>query len=595
MGRNIVYAFAVLGTLVVVAIVFGLFSIGLGRLQSGVPEATILELDLTGGLIEDVPQTPLAQALLRERILVRDVVEALSRAAEDERVVGLVARVGTGFQWPGKVQEIRDAVLDFRSRGKSAIAFADTFGSEAQFVGSAGTINYYLATAFDEIHLLPMGHVGMAGLALESPFVRGALDKLGVEPRWDSREEYKNAKNVITDRGFTDPHRESFARIVESQYARIAEDIADARGLSRQKVERLTSRGAFDAEAALEAGLIDAISYRDEAYASAKERAGEDGELLYLRTYLAHSDDPPQDAPAIALIYGVGNVIQGRSGFEPVSGTMLMGADSVTAAFRAAIDDDEVQAIVFRIDSGGGSAVASQLMWHETQRAREQGKPVIATMSDIAGSGGYFIAMGADRIVAQPGTLTGSIGVVTGKLVTGKFWDDLGISFDEVRTHPNASMWNGIRDFTPEQWELFQAWLDHVYAQFTAGVAAGRGLSPEEVAKIARGRIWTGSDAKDLGLVDELGGLTLAFSLAKEAAGIAEEVRVRVKIFPAAKTPLDLLIAELRGEAPRSSEDVGVALVVGTLEALEPMQRLAGSLGLGVRAGPLAMPRFVRP
>jgi protease-4 len=220
-------------------------------------------------------------------------------------------------------------------------------------------------------------------------------------------------------------------------------------------------------------------------------------------------------------------------------------------------------------------------MWRETLRAKEKGKPVVASMSDVAGSGGYFIAMGADKIVAQPGTITGSIGVVGGKLVTKGLWDKLGISFDEVRTHLNASMWNGIREFTPEQWKQLQGWLDGVYQIFTEGVAEGRGLPIEKVQELAKGRIWTGADALELGLVDELGGFPVAIRLAKEASGISQETRVRIRVFPREKTTLELLVELLTGQGtPSSSGDAIAGVLAETLQQLRPLARIASGLGL---------------
>ncbi len=249
-----------------------------------------------------------------------------------------------------------------------------------------------------------------------------------------------------------------------------------------------------------------------------------------------------------------------------------------------------MRAIIFRIDSGGGSAVASQLMWRETIRAREAGKPVIASMSDVAGSGGYFVAMGADRIVAQPGSITGSIGVVGGKLVTRGLWDKLGVSYDEVRTHRNASMHSSVQDFTPEQWKIFEATLDEIYEQFTAGVGEGRGLTRAEVDEVARGRIFTGSDALQHGLVDELGGFPTAIRLARELAEIPEDEPVRLQLFPKPKSTYDLLMAQLRGERPSSSEDAAIELLRELFERLEPAAPLAAALGLTRGGGALEMP-----
>ena len=550
----------------------------------GVPEKTILELDLASGLIEYVPQNTLARATLGGVPTVRATALALERAAEDERVVALIARVGSGLGFPAKVQELREAIATFRASGKLAVAWVESFGT-----GYAGTTNYYLASAFDEIWVLPIGTVGLAGLALEAQFIRGALDHLEVVPQMDSRWEYKGAKDTYTDTGFTQPLRESYARIVESQFERIAADIARARELEVPEVQRLADRGHLSSREALEVGLIDAVGYRDEVYASLRERVGEDAELLYSGAYLGRSEGPPDDSPTIAVIFGVGAIVQGESGYSPFSG-LSMGSDSVGAAFRKAVEDEDVRAILFRIDSGGGSAVASQLVWRETQRAREAGKPVIATLSDVAGSGGYFIAMGADKIVAQPGTITGSIGVVGGKLVTRGFWDKLGITYDDVKTSANALMYDDTHDFTPEQWKIFQAELDEIYEQFTAGVAEGRGMTRAAVEEVARGRIWTGSDALELGLVDALGGFPTAIRLAKEAAGIPEESEVRLELFPRPRSTFDLLMAQLRGERPQSSEDATLALLLRSLESLRPAARLATALGLAEPPGELVVP-----
>jgi protease-4 len=583
MARRLIQMIVLVAALAIVASIVSV--VVQRRIQSRIPERTILEADFTGGLVEYVPEEPLAKAVLQQRRSVRDVVEALQRGAEDERVVALVARVGTGFGLPGKVQELRDAVLHFRSRGKRAVAFVETFG-----FGYAGTTNYYLATAFDEIHVLPIGDVTLAGLSLEVPFVRGALDKLGIEPQFDGRWEYKTAKDSLTNTQLTAPGREAYARVIESQFETIAFDVASARGLTLERVNEIAARGTLQSQEALEAGLIDGVSYRDEVLARVHELAPSGAERLYLGSYLARSDGPDRDAPVIALVYGVGGVSQGKSRYDPIRGGVNMGSDSVSAALRAAADDEDVRAIVFRIDSGGGSAVASQIIWRETLRAKQKGKPVVASLSDVAGSGGYFIAMGADKIVAQPGTITGSIGVFGGKLITKDFWDKLGISFDEVQTHANASMWNSIRAFTPEQSEQFELWLDRVYEIFTEGVAEGRQLPIEKVREIARGRIWTGSDALELGLVDELGGFPAAIRLAKQAAGIPLERPIELRLFPRPKHTVELLVELLTGQGTPSNSDAAVGvLVADALRHLQPFGAAATGIGLVAGRGVLEM------
>jgi protease-4 len=593
MSRVWVNVLAAVGAVLLLGLLFGVAAAGLAGLGGrGVPERVILEADWSGGLVEYVPPDPLAQALLGRRPTLRDAAEALDRAARDERVVGFVARIGTGFGLPASVEELRDAVQRFRAAGKPAFAWMESGLTASPF---AGTTNYYLASAFDEIHLQAIGGLMFNGLALESAFFRGALDELGVVPRIGHRREYKTAAYGPLHEEMNAPHRESFQRVVDSQFATIAAEVARARRLDPAKVEAAAARGWFLTQDALAAGLVDAVSYRDEVYARARERAGEGAELLYLHRYLARAGRPHAEGPTIALVYGVGPIGQGASEYDPLSGGVTMGSDTVAEALRAAIEDDDVRAIVFRVNSPGGSGVASQIIWRETLRARAAGKPVVVSMGDVAGSGGYFVAMGADKIVAHPGTITGSIGVVMGKLVTGEAWRKIGVTFDEVRTHPNAYAFNPARDLTPEQWQAVEAALDDVYAQFKAGVAEGRKLSPERVEEIARGRIWSGADAKDLGLVDALGGMDVALALAKEAAGIAPDASVTLVPFPRPKGRLEALLALLQGEPRESSEDLGATVARRSLEAAAPLARLAAELGLAAPRGELVMPWPAQP
>jgi protease-4 len=535
------------------------------RSPSGrVPSKTVLEVNLETGLAEDVPDDPFAKALLSGTPIVRDIVDALERASYDNRVAGIVARLGAAPMGVGQVQEIRDAVRSFRARKKFAIAFSETFGEFGP-----GTGAYYLATAFDEVWLQPSGDVGLAGILMESYFLRGGLDKLGVTPRMDHRYEYKNAMNVFTETKYTPAHREAVSKVMNSWFSQIVRGIADGRRIPEDQVRALVDRGPFLGQEALDAKLVDGLAYRDDVYAKVKLKAGPGAELLYLGKYLERAGRPHQSGKTIALIYGVGSVQRGRSGFDPVFGGASMGSDTVAAAFRAAVENPSVKAILFRIDSPGGSYVASDAIWRETVRARKAGKPVIVSMGSVAGSGGYFVAMAADKIVAQPGTITGSIGVLGGKMLTSGFWEKLGISFDEVHAGQNATMWNSTSDYTPAEWARFQAWLDRVYADFTSKVADGRRLPKQRVLEIAKGRIWTGEDAKNLGLVDELGGFPVALALAKKAARIPATEDVRLELFPKKKTTFEAFMDQLAGQTPDSSERA----LVRALEIIQPLAR----------------------
>jgi len=582
MRRLFVRLLALLGALTL-AFLLAVVTVALVmQFSTRVPGKTILEVNLEVPLMEDIPDDPLARAMLSGAGVVRDLTEALERAAGDRRVVGLLARLGGTPLGFAQAQEVRQAVRDFRARKKFAVAWAETFGEFA-----SGRNSYYLATAFDEIWLQPSGDAGLAGILMETPFVRGTLDKLSVRPRMDHRYEFKNAMNQLTERKLTAPHRQALEKVMESWFSQTVRGISEGRRLSQEQVRALIDRGPFLGREALEARLVDGLAYRDEVYEKAKKTAGGGAELLPLGAYLSSAGRPHQSGRTIALIYGVGSVHRGKSGADPLTGGPSMGSDTLTAAFRAAIEDRDVKAILFRIDSPGGSYVASDAIWRETLRARQAGKPVIASMGDVAGSGGYFVAMAADKIVAQPGTITGSIGVLGGKLHTAGFWDKLGITWDEVHTGRNARMWSGAWDYSPEEWARGQALLDRIYTDFTSKVAEGRRLPKERVLEVARGRIWTGEDAKTLGLVDELGGFPTALRLAKQAARIPESEDVNLRLFPPKRGTLEAWIDRLLELRVGAEVSDGAALHLLRMfqpvaVPLRPLTQPAGALSMPV-------------
>jgi protease-4 len=532
MRRIVSRAFTVIGALILggavlvlgMGVVFWLIS---GR----VPATTVLEADFERDLVEYVPDDPLARVLLAPAGTVRDAIEALERAAQDDRVRALVAEVGATAMSLAEIQELRGALTAFRRSGKPAIAYAETFGEFGPGNGA-----YYLATACDEIYLQPSGDVGLTGLIAKAPFLRGTLDKLGLTPRLDHRGEYKTAMNLFTERQYTEPHEEVARQVLTSQFGQIVRGIAEARGLPKGEVEALIDRGPFSAQQALEAKLVDGLVYRDEVYAQVRAKVGEGAQRLRLSTYLERAGRPHTEGPTVALIYGVGRITRGESTYDPIFQAPSMGAETLAAAFRAAIKDEDVKAILFRVDSPGGSYVASDTIWREVVHARQAGKPVVVSMGGSAASGGYFVAAPADRIVAQPATLTGSIGVISGKLLTNGLWDKVGVSWDEIHSSANATFWSTTHDYTPQQWAQLQDWLDRIYEDFVTKVAAGRDLPKVKVLEVAGGRVWTGEDAKALGLIDELGGFPVALRLVKEAAGIPQDADVRLRVFPPKKT-----------------------------------------------------------
>jgi len=571
MSKAIVRFLAILGALSLVGMVVVMVAV-IGS-KGKVPSKTILEANLEQSFPEDVPETPSAQLLLRDKQTLRDVIDAIDRGASDDRVVGLIARIGAVPMGMAQTQEIRDAVQRFRTHKKFAVAYSETFGEFGP-----GNNAYYLATAFDHIYLQPSGDVGLTGIILESPFVKGVLSKLGVSFHGDHRYEYKNALNFYTETKYTAPHKEAMSALLASWFNQIKDGICQARQIAPDRFQSLVDAGPYLGREAVAAKLVDAIAYRDEVYSDVKNKAGSGAELLYLDKYLNRAGRPHDHGKTVALVFGVGGVTRGKSDYDPVQGDQTMGADTVAGALRAAVEDKDVKAILFRVDSPGGSYVASDTIWREVVRARQAGKPVVVSMGNLAGSGGYFVAMAADKIVAEPGTITASIGVLGGKMLTSGLWDKIGLSWDEVHQGENATMFTGTHDYTPAEWGRFQAWLDRVYVDFTSKVAEGRRLPKEKVLEIAKGRIWSGQDAKNLGLVDELGGYDTALQLAKKAAGMAENDEVRILVYPRPKTLLQSLM-DRRGAENSDREAVGQTLGK-ILEVVRQVARQLNAVGI---------------
>ncbi len=586
MRRFIVGFFALIGLLVVVLIAFG---VGLWLIAApGEPalgEANILTFDLTAPLPEDGGDG-IERALLGEQTTLRDVLDGLERASEDARVKGIVVRVGDGTFGTAQVQELRDAVAAFRAKGKFAIAYADSFGE----LGS-GMRGYYLATAFEQIWLQPYGDVGITGIRVEIPFLRGTLDTLGIAPRFDHREEYKTAANALTETKMTAAQREETEGLLHSVYGQMLRGIGEGRKLEPERVRALIDDGPFGTKQALEAHLVDHIGYRDDAVAAARQRAGENAQLVSLRRYLDRAGRPHQSGPTIAVIYGTGLITRGSSSTNPLSGSEVMGADSLTRAFRMASKDADVKAILFRIDSPGGSATASETIWREALRAKEAGKPVIVSMGNVAASGGYYVAAAADKIVAEPATLTGSIGVVAGKVLIGGLSAKLGITWDSAQLGRNAGIESVVTDFTPAEHDRFEQLLDEIYAGFKDRVAQGRKLSAAAVEDAARGRVWTGEDAKSRGLVDELGGFAKALALAKAAAGLPADRDVTLKQFPPPVNTPAAIIARLMGRESDQEESASAARLAGAQRMIATLRPLLREVELlTAPPGALTMP-----
>lgn len=535
----------------------------------GVPNGCVLELDLRSMPPETSGFDPLAMITGASRpASLRDTVSAIYRAAEDPRVAGLIARVQLTASPSAAVQELREAIVAFTA-AKPSLAWAETY---------PGTLSYYLASAFGEVWMQPAGSVGLIGFASNATFLRDAFDKAGIEAEVVARGEYKSAANRFTEHGFTEAHREAVTRMLESIREQVWEAVGTSRKLDSAALDALADRAPLLREEAVSSGLVDRIGFRDEAYdriaelVGVKEVSEENAPpRLYVSRYAGAARSrliPPAPSvpgrrpkPTVAVINVDGTIVDGRGGpqFLPF-GTSTVGSDTIAPALREAAADDSVSAIVVRVNSPGGSVTASETLWREVKKARKRGKPVVASMGSVAASGGYYIAVAADAVVASPATITGSIGVLTGKLVIRDLLGRLGVGSDTVRTNANADAWAIDTPFTPEQRAHREAEADLLYADFVERVAEGRNLTKDAVDRVARGRVWTGADALERGLVDELGGFRTALRRAKILAGLDEDADVRIVTYPGGSL-LDIL-------RPRASSQPAAASLPDALGAL---------------------------
>jgi len=481
---------------------------------------TYLEIPLSGSLEE----RPVSDFVLRYfspggSLSLYDIWLNFNKAKTDSRIKGIVLRLGSlGCDW-AKINEIRNLVLDFKQSGKKVYAYIqETLDFDKE---------YYLATACDRVILHPLGSLFINGIGGQIPFLKGALDKLGVEVEVERVEEFKTAYNMFTEKGFTDSHREMMESLYHSLFERYIHAIAKARDKDENDMRNIINQGLFHAGKAKELSLIDDLLYEDELEELLKDGTKEAHRIGHTQ-YLKDKTGPSglNKGKKIALIYGVGPIHTGES----IEG-QSMGSSTIARWFKNARRDKSIAAVVFRVDSPGGSAVGSDIIGRELVLTKKQ-KPVIVSMSDMAGSGGYWVAMDAHKIVAHPQTLTGSIGVIFGKFNFAKLYDKLGISAEKLTYGQHADMFSSFRRLTSEERRLMKEQVLWSYDQFISKVAAGRKMSKEEVDRVGRGRVWTGSQAKELGLIDELGGLTEALRLAKSKAGIPEDSSVRVVVWP---------------------------------------------------------------
>lgn len=489
---------------------------------------SVLVVDAAGPIEEQRPLNLLSALNGNVAPVLEDYLEGIDAAAKDPRISGIVVRVSTIEAGWGKIEEIRSHLIAFQKSGKPSICYLGYDG--------VGNPEYFLATGCSQIWLVPTVSVGIHGMMAEALFLRGTLDKLKIVPQFYHIAEYKTATNTYTEKKFTPAHKEEVESLLHGIYNRYVDQASEARNIDRAKFEQLVEHGPLLTSDAVENHVVDRLAYWDQVQDYFK-RGRRKWNPVSLRQYRNFMNVP--GGPAIAVVHATGLIVSGDSQDSPTGG-FIMGGDSVASDLRAARENRSIRAIVLRIDSGGGSVAGSEVIRREVELANAV-KPVVVSMSDVAASGGYWIAAPARKIVADPDTITGSIGVLTGKLNISGLYALLGMSTDYVATSDNATIFSNQQNFTPSQQALIQKSLNETYVEFTEGVARGRHMPVSAVDKIAKGRVWSGAQAKQLGLVDDLGGLDRAIEVAKLLARIPASQTVHIERFPEEKTFWQLL------------------------------------------------------
>src|SRR3989442_1656597 len=581
--RGFALLFTVLGAAVFLSMAgFALLYLLFGR-EPTVSSNSTLVLRVGGNLTEVAPNDVVSYVRGVKAPTVRSVVDNLRKARVDSRVRAVMLRP-TGFDSPfwGKVQEIRDAVIEFKKSGKPVYAYLE-YGGDRE---------YYLATAADKIYLMPASPLNLTGVATYELFLRGTLDKIGAIPDLHRIGDYKTAVNTFKEKGYTPAHKEMDASMNRDLYEQIVRGIADSRKKTEADVRALIDDGPFLPEDALRAGLVDDVVYEDQV--DDKLRAGEQRRHLDGDDYgrVSPGSVGLNRGPRVAVIYATGTITSGKSGYDPMNGPVA-GSDTLIDYIKQARRDSAVRAIILRVDSPGGSATASDAIWRELviTKIEPAHRPLVVSMSDLAASGGYYIAMPAQVIVAQPSTLTGSIGIYGGKFVTGGVYEKVGAPIESTSIGRNAEINSPARPYNPGELKKLQEQLQAFYDQFVEKAADSRHSTPEQIDALAQGRVWTGRQAKQNNLVDGVGGLDRASAVAKERAKIPVESDVELVVYPPRKSFLGILEEQFGGSGDQMAVSAWLSanLSQGELEGLRMMR---GPFAMFRRGEPLALMPF---
>jgi protease-4 len=534
-GKTILW---IAGVLLALVVVLGIFFALIYSALNNEPEVknnSVLVLNVGGSLPDYVAEDPVNRFLGRDERSLSGLLLQLRKAKADKRVGAVLLDIDIMTSGWGKAEELRDALTDFRASGKPVYAFME-YGANKE---------YYVATACDRIYVAPIGELAIIGLAADVMSLRGSLDKLGIYPDFYQIGKYKSAPEEYTQKKMTDAHREALDALLDDFFSRFVSTVAAARHKSEAEVRAVIDAAPVRANDAKQLGLIDDAKYRDEVESDLKKRLGyKDDDKLNLLSEAQYRRVAPEslnlnEGERVAIIYASGAIVSGSSTNGGAFGEQMVGSDTVAKALIDARDDKTIKAIVLRVDSPGGTSFASDIIWHAVVAAKAR-KPVVISMGDVAASGGYYVSVGASRIVSEPSTVTGSIGVFAGKPVMKGFYDWIGVNDEYVTRGKYAAMYRETEKFTDDERKKFEGMLNSFYwNDFLPKVAEGRKKDVKDVDAIAQGRVWTGTQAKDRGLVDEFGGLDRAVEVAKRLANISADKGVRRVVFPAPRTFLD--------------------------------------------------------
>ncbi len=529
-----ILAVLVLVVLIGVAVIVSAFRKG----EPSIRDNSVLALKVAGTLPDYTPDDPFKRFFGGPEQSLTGLVLQFKKAKVDKRIKAILLDVDmSGLGW-AKAEELRDAIADFRTSGKPVYAYIE-FGLNKE---------YYIATACDKIVVPPPGELFITGLTADVMFFRGSLDKLGIYPDIFQIGKYKSVGDMFTQKKMTDAHREYVNSLLDDLFNRYIAGIAQARHKSPEDVRKLIDDAPYNAAKAKEVGLIDEAVYHDELEREVKASLGyKDSDQVVPVRASDYRDVSPESlglnkGEKVAMIYATGDIGSGRSENSP-SGGQSIGSDTLARALTDAAADKSIKAIVMRVDSPGGSGLASDIIWHAVDAANQK-KPVVVSMSDVAASGGYYISASASKILAQPSSITGSIGVVAGKPVLRGLYDWLGISNEYVLRGKEAGMFRETEKFSDDERAKFEDWIKTTYYNdFVPKVAKGRHKDPKDVDAVGQGRVWTGAQAKDRGLVDEFGGLDRAIEVAKQLAKIPADKGVERVILPYPQTFLQELLS----------------------------------------------------